>query len=370
MILGCTHSRPKNVVLVIVDGMGPEQVHAGRIFNGNQKLVFEEFPYQNTVTTHNIDGDVTDSAAAGTAIATGHKVKNKVISPGKTMLERFKEQGKSVGIITNTLVTDATPAAFAAHAETRKDTLDIFGDYAHQTQPNFMGGADEKHYIDELKKSNLPYRIAKSRSELGNLKGAEYAYAGFGVHQLVPNKFGLSNTLPLAITDSSYYTAHDIPTLSEIARAGLEVLSQNKNGFFLMVESGLVDRIGHKNRDMDSTPSSPQAIDALGYEMNETNRLVTILRDFAEANPETLIVLTADHETGGLKIDESKTACLGQKGCIPNATWTSDTFVEPGIGVMAKHTGVNVGVYAMGPGAAAFARPMDNTQFFNKIVTE
>ncbi|MBL4817741.1 MAG: alkaline phosphatase, partial [Deltaproteobacteria bacterium] len=122
--LSCTHARvsqgsktPKNVIIMIVDGMGPEQVKAGRIFFGNEKLAFEKFPYQSTVSTHNIDHKVTDSAAAATAIATGQKVKNRVISPGKTPLEHFKESGKSTGIITNMLLSDATPAAFAAHAK-------------------------------------------------------------------------------------------------------------------------------------------------------------------------------------------------------------------------------------------------------------
>ncbi|MEI6805221.1 MAG: alkaline phosphatase [Myxococcaceae bacterium] len=369
---GCQHSsiaqKPKNIVFVIVDGMGPEQVKAGRIFAGNKRLSFESFPHQSTVTTHNIDGEVTDSAAAATAMATGQKVKNRVVSPGKTLLEYFKEQGKSTGIVTNTLLTDATPAGFAAHAQFRSDTRDILKSYLDNSQPNLIAGADEPEYLEQVKASNAHYKIIQSSTELKQLQQdlrsgqkIDHVYAGFGMHALIPGEFDRKTAMPLAITSDAFFLSQDIPKISETATAALDILSQNNKGFFLMVESGLVDWIGHKNTEM----SKP--MEALSHEMSETNQVVQKISTWAKSHPDTLVIVTADHETGGLQIDESKTVCLGQEGCVANGKWTSG-FYPIYTEKFSMHTGVKVGVYAMGPGSEAFSMPMDNTEFLRKIL--
>jgi alkaline phosphatase len=155
-----------------------------------------------------------------------------------------------------------------------------------------------------------------------------------------------------------------------MAASALSVLSQNKNGFFLMLESGLVDWIGHRNRSFSSTVPEKSAAFALGAEFAELNRTLDLLLAFLNTHPDTLIVVTADHETGGLVVDEAATTCLGQNGCLPALKWTSplkDTEVEP----IANHTGVNVEVHAIGKNASAFAgtdlKPMDNTEFVTRI---
>lgn len=376
----CQHThlaqKPKNVVFVIVDGMGPEQVKAGRIFLGNQPLSFERFPYQSTVTTHNIDKTVTDSAAAATAMATGQKVKNRTISPAKTILEYFKEQGKSTGIVTNALLTDATPAGFAAHAQFRSDTNDILRSYLEKTQPNLIAGADEPGYLKQVKASPAGYRIIQSNTQLENLKTQikagqkfDHVYAGFGMYPLIAGHFDRETALPLEITDPSYFAQKDIPHISQLAESSLEILNQNPKGFFVMIESGLVDWVGHKNTEFGDGIQHPNAMQTLAYEMAETNRLVQKVTQWAKSHPDTLVIVTADHETGGLQIDESKTACLGKTGCLANAKWTSGFYPES-IEKYSLHTGVPVGVYATGPGSEAFAKPMDNTEFMNKILGE
>lgn len=367
----CEHAnlaqRPKNIVFVIVDGMGPEQVKVGRMFLG-KPLSFEQFPYQSTVSTHNIDGEVTDSAAAATAMATGRKVKNRVISPGKTLLEYFKDQGKSTGIVTNTLLTDATPAAFAAHAKTRGDTKDILKSYLEQSQPNLIAGADEPAYLEQVKNSNANYQVIESYSALEKLRSdiksgqkVDHVYAGFGLHALIPGQFDRKTGLPLAMMGESFFLSKDIPRISQTAEAALDILSQNEKGFFLMVESGLVDWIGHKNTEIINP------IQALAEEMVETDNMVQKIGQWAESHPDTLVVVTADHETGGLQIDESKTTCMGRPGCLASTQWTSDLYPEY-TEKFSKHTGVNVGVYAMGPGSKEFDGPMDNTEFLGKIL--
>jgi alkaline phosphatase len=140
-------AQPKNVILFIGDGMGFEQVKAARCYNGGP-LSFEELPSKAECTTYSANSTVTDSAAAGTAIATGVKVDNYVISrefPGngadlQTSLEYSKALGKKVGLITTTYLTHATPAAFGAHAADRNYTSEIASDYLTQSKPNLLFG--------------------------------------------------------------------------------------------------------------------------------------------------------------------------------------------------------------------------------------
>jgi alkaline phosphatase len=144
---------PKNVILFIGDGMGPEQVKAAGMYaNGAAgTLNFESFAGLATATTYSANAAVTDSAASGTAIATGHKVNNGVVSvalPGDgsdlpILLEYFKELNRSTGLVTTTEVTHATPASFGAHVSDRNDRTGIGQDYLDQTRPNVLfGGAD------------------------------------------------------------------------------------------------------------------------------------------------------------------------------------------------------------------------------------
>ena len=144
---------PKNVIFLIGDGMGPEQVKAANYYNGGS-LSFELFPYQGLVTTYAANSSVTDSAAAGTALATGYKVNNGVISQARpanadypvygsemeTLLEYYKAEGKSTGLVTTTYMIHATPAAFGAHESSRDNTSGIAADYLNQTRPNVLFG--------------------------------------------------------------------------------------------------------------------------------------------------------------------------------------------------------------------------------------
>jgi alkaline phosphatase len=147
-------SVPKNVVLLIGDGMGFEQVKAGGMYahGAPGTLPFEAFPHRAEMTTHSADSPVTDSAAAATALATGRKVNNGVVSvahPGgggelKTLLEHFGDRGRGTGLVTTADVTHATPAAFGAHRPSRNDLSGIFADYLNVTRPNVLfGGAGD-----------------------------------------------------------------------------------------------------------------------------------------------------------------------------------------------------------------------------------
>ena len=143
--------QPKNIIFCIGDGMGPEQVEAARLFAG-APMSFENFTFHGSVTTYSVNSSVTDSAAAATALATGVKVNNGVISlaiPGDsselpTLLEYYQARDRATGLVTTTYMTHATPAGFGAHESSRNNNSQIANDYLTQTRPNVLlgGGAN------------------------------------------------------------------------------------------------------------------------------------------------------------------------------------------------------------------------------------
>src|SRR5688572_27177023 len=179
---------PKNVILFVGDGLGAEQVKAsGYYFNGAAgQFSFEQFPNFAWMTHNNSAGDVTDSAASGTALATGFKVNNEVISvalasgpdprsatpsDGRdllTLLETFKSAGKSTGLVTTSSMTDATPAAFGAHVATRKDSAGVASDYFTQTRPNVLFGGGAAGF-DSAAATSAGYSVVTDRAQLQSL---------------------------------------------------------------------------------------------------------------------------------------------------------------------------------------------------------
>ncbi|MCA9508278.1 MAG: alkaline phosphatase [Myxococcales bacterium] len=383
--------QPKNIIFMIVDGMGFEYVKAARIYNGQQNLAYEKFPCSSQVTTCAVDGadidgvcvkdspHITDSAAGATAMATGVKVKNGVVSKNsayqhtdiESILEIAKRQGKSTGIIATKLFTDATPAAFVAHTEHRTMTEEILRDIFQGSLPNLILGADTPDHRQAARNSLAKYSMVHTADTLKSLadtieqgnnctnKDCPYVYGGFGQYEMIPGKFSLKTGLPLEITPAETFAEYKIPHLSQMTDAALKILKKNDNGFFLMVESSLTDMIGHNNKFIDASKESPSAIVALIQEMREMERTAKVLENFVQDNPDTLVVLTADHETGGLVIEEDKTQCLGSQGCIPSVRWTSANYDDNPKSV-AQHTGVNVPLYAIGRGAEKFCRDMIN----------
>jgi alkaline phosphatase len=314
---------PKNVLLFIGDGMGIEAIKAGRYLqNGDTApLSFETFSYAGWLTHHNITGNVTDSAASGTALATGHKVNNGVISvelPGSgaeltTALEIFKAQGKRTGLVTlGTPITDATPAAFGAHNTSRNNQSDIANDYLAQTRPNVLFG----------------------QSHATLLAGA--AGAGYTV-VTTPAQFTAID--PTSNTHyAGLFTAGQEPLLADMTTTALDILSQNSpDGFFALIENEDTDSGGHSNNISEVANGVIQLSNAVQAAVNWLSN--------AGMLDDTLILVTADHETGGL------TATNNGAGNLPGATWTT-----------GNHTQSPVPVYARGPNAGYVAGYLDNTE--------
>ena len=323
---------PKNVILFIGDGMGFEHVKAtGMYANGEAgTLCFEKFNHKAHMTTYSANNEITDSAAAGTAMATGHKVNNHVISmaiPGDgseldTMLEYFKSRGKSVGLVTTTPMTHATPAVFAAHEPTRNNLKEIADDYITQTRPDVLfGGGGQGMSPDATRQAG--YTVVTTVEEFSSLNTEDAEMVcGLFSKDVIPYK--LDGISPL-------------PPLAQMTSKALNILDNNPNGFFLMVEGGRIDWAGHAND-----------LDGVVQETVEFDKAIAQMLEWAKGRSDTLVIVTADHETGGLAVVKNN-----GKGNLPDVTWST-----------GNHTATKVPAYAIGPNAEMVTDTIDNTDIF------
>ena len=357
----------RNVIIMIGDGMGFEQVKAASLYayGEDANLPFEEF-YRGEVTTHSANSykkdHYTDSAASGSAMATGQKFNNEVISeisrkPVKTILESLKEKGIATGLVTTVPITHATPASFGAHARKRDRYSDIANDYMTQSRPNILFGAYYKNEkgMTEAKALKGGYKVVKTREDMMRAvwttsmnSTQEVFIAGLFCPDGMPWEYDYYHQLKHPLSDdikNQTPTYTTIPHLSEMASAALMILSNDPDGFFLMVEGGKIDWSGHDNIIEDNV-----------YETLEFARTFQVVYDWAKTRNDTLLIVTADHECGGLKVMKER-----RKGLMPEVFWATD-----------DHTGANVPIYVVGEGAEEFsgaAGVIDNTQIY-KITME
>lgn len=264
----------KNVIYLIGDGMGVSQITLAKVVHG--KLVLDEFPVVGLVTTHSADQTVTDSAAAATALATGKKTNNFVIGiPNtETLLTLAQKRGKATGLVTTARVTHATPAPFAALAEKRSQEQEIANQYPAANVDVLLGGGAKFFGPDLLKKFER-YEIVRTGDELAKAKG--------------PKLLGLfhEDHIPYVLDRRGE------PSLADMTRKALEVLSQDPDGFFVMIEGARIDMACHAS-------DAPSCV----HEMVDFDAAVRVAVEFAKKHGDTLVVVTADHATGGLAITE------------------------------------------------------------------
>ena len=351
----------KNVILFIGDGMGPVQRRVARLSNGARAhgLAMEHLPVTGLVHTSCADplADVTDSAAAATALATGVKTNNGVIGLDPsgavvpTILELAKAAGKATGLVTTCQVTDATPAAFGAHVPDRRDQSEIARQFIEESGVDVIlgGGADWWRPLGQARRfpsHPLDDPAAAGLSRHGDLierardHGYAAAFAPDELHALPrPKAIGLFANQELFRQSRPGEGDHYDPpiTLAELTATAIRLLSRHPDGFFLMVEEAAIDRMGHYN-------NARLAIQAV----HELDRAVARARKESD-DAETLLIVTADHECGGLGFDEAVTgteldACL---------SWET-----------TGHTPVSVPLNAVGPGANLLAGDYENTHVF------
>lgn len=344
--------RPTNVIFFIGDGMGFEQVKAAGMYaNGAAgTLSFEAFANQAQVATFSASSGganpgATDSAAAGTALATGYKVNNSVISRAipanadhtfgsdmQTLLEFSADMGKSTALVTTTYMTHATPAAFGAHQNDRYQYSGIAGNYLNDSRPDIlMGGIkSDSTGVTAAKASAAGYAVVTDRAGL-------LAVADDGA--TVPRLSGQFGSDHMPYEHDGDYSV--LPHLSEMTAKALNLLDNDPDGFFLMVEGGRIDHAGH---DSNLARNVRESI--------ELSNAVQEAVDWAAGRTDTLILVTADHETGGLTVTEADP----QMGVLPAASWST-----------TGHTDADVPAYAWGVNADMVSGVMDNTDMWDVV---
>ncbi len=362
---------PKYIILLIGDGMGLPQIALTEAASG-QELSFCNMPYVGLATTFCADNEITDSAAAGTALATGSKTSFNTIgmtpdrkTPMTTIAERARDRGMKVGIVTSVSIDHATPAAFYAHVQDR-NMYENIGNQLLDSGFDYFGGGSLRwnkrttltNAADfERAATARGYTFADTREELAEAHGkviATIEMLGSGGYT------GGESALPYAV-DRPMLDVENRTSLADFARRGFEILD-NKDGFFMMIEGGNIDWAAHAN-------------DArrLIYEVVDFSDAVAAALEFYAAHPdETLIVVTADHETGGLTMGRRDRDYESDFGLL----MTADTSVEKqelykraGIAwATGAHTALPVPVFAIGCGADQFTGYYDNTDIPEKII--
>ena len=324
----------KNVILLIGDGMGLPDVNAAMTVS-DKPLNIERCNIIGLQKTYSSDDYITDSGAAGTAMATGTKTKNGAIgmdaqgNPVKSILEIAEDHGLATGLISTSSITHASPASFIAHQLSRDSYEDIAIDFLNTDIDVFIGGGydhfakrkDKLNLIDSLKFRG--YEVDTSMSMV--LKSTSRKLAGLTAPVHNPYRLtGRGDMLPAS------------------SGKAIEILNKNPKGFFLMIEGSQIDWAGHANY-----------ADTLIDETLDFDQAVGVALDFAQKDGHTLVIITADHETGGVTI-------------IGGDKQTHEVKINFST---KDHTTVMVPVYAYGPGAEKFTGIYDNTEIFQKILT-
>lgn len=323
----CTKPRKvKNVIFMIGDGMGLNQLYAGMTANGGV-LNIERCTHIGLAKTYSANSYITDSAAGGTALATGNKTNNGMIGMNsdsvvvKSILEMAEESGLATGLIATVRITHATPAAFYAHQINRGMYEEIATDMLTSGVDFFVGGGRSNF---EMRNDSLNYS--------DSLRNANYniVYSIDSVEAPVLLPFGAlcaDVDMPKASERGNF-----LPNAVDLA---IKSLDARNDGFFLMVEGSQIDYQSHAN-DTDGV------ID----EMLDFDRAIRVALEFAERDGETLVVITADHETGGMTIMDGSYA---------------DSMVVAQFNT-GGHTGTMVPIYSFGLCADKFTGIMENIE--------
>jgi len=326
---------PKNIILMIGDGMGVGQLTLARLSAQaeGKSLSMDAMKIAALVQTRSADSVMSDSSAAGTALATGWKTNNEMVSmlpdgtSVLTILEIAQDLKKSTGLVTNTAIVDATPAVFASHDRSRTDLAGI-ADQILQHKVDVLFGGGRAYFIPQSQAGS------KRKDETDLLAQArQKGYAVLGTRdELLPKRAG--RTLGLFRMGALTAGASE-PTLAELADRAIQILSENRRGFFLMVEGGQIDAKAHAN--------DPQGVI---QQLREFDAAVGTVLAVARKRKDTLVIVTADHETGGLVV-------------LPPAQGSSEAWSVAW--TTKDHSGNNTLLLADGPGALVFSGVIDNT---------
>ena len=339
-----TPSEPavRNIIFMVGDGMGFAHLTAFLLNKQNRPIAMERAQATGFVRTHSANNRVTDSAAASTALATGHKTKNRSISvdtlghPLETILEKAQQQAMGTGLVVTCDITDATPAGFYAHTPSRYESEQIAAQLV-DSKVDVWIGAGGKHFDRRSDGRNLLEEFrAKGYTLITDTTALDRVHAG-----RVAAPMAQGSNMPWHPERGDYLPKATAKTLELLAQQS----DSTKQGFFLLIEGSRIDHAAHKND-----------LKQILEEMCDFDHAAGIAMDFADQNPGTLVIIVADHETGGLTINSN-----------------SDVHEETGDKSLAyrfstgDHTGCLVPLMAYGTGASRFGHLLDNTQIHDLL---
>lgn len=347
------------VILFIGDGMGEAHRTAARWSSVGEagSLNMDTLPFSSWAKTNNASDSVTDSAAASTAIATGNKTYNLRISIGvdgsslPTIVENAQEMGMSVGLISNVPITHATPAAFAAHVISRHENTEIaLQMLEHKLNLMMAGGEDD--FLPASEQGCFPGvgHRTDGRNLITEAENAGYTYICSAVEL---ETIDLENTTHLLglFADDAMSRPYE-PTLAHITDAAISMLSQDPDGFFLMVEGGQIDWAAHDN-----------IANLVISDVNDFDAAVAMGIMYADSNPNALLVVTADHETGGMHVSWESSGETGEDGPFFTPTGTP-FFVNWDT---TQHTSVDVPTSSQGYQAFSLTGTYENTRIYKTM---
>lgn len=321
----------KNVILMIGDGMSLMHVYTAWTCNRG-KLWLENAQYTGLSKTWCSNRLITDSGSGGTSLATGHKTIYHAVGvdpegkPLTTLVDVAKGLGKDAGLAVTCRLWDATPCDFCGHNIDRDNEQELIGDYPDSGIDYVFGGGakfftnrkDGRNIFEELQQKG--YHVSRTWDDLENWNTSKVFCVPFDVDTPLPDERG--------------------DLLARAALKGINLMNKNKNGFFMMIEGSQLDDYGHFNQ-----------LDLLMKETLDFDQTIGKVMKWAAEDGETLVVVTADHETGGLTLVGGDLA----EGKVQCCFSTKD------------HSGAMVPVYAFGPGSENFTGIMENTDIFWKI---
>jgi len=334
--------KPKNVILMIGDGMGVSQLSSSYYFRDKKDMkrenAFNRFRYIGLCRTSSGAEPVTQSSAAATALATGHKTYNYAVGMDldtlvvENITELLSALGYMTGLIATSSITDATPAGFYAHQPVRYMQTEIAYDLLN-SEIDFFAGAGTRFFMDStgmfpFEEYGIDLNLVKLKKIKKPEPGSRYGFL-LGYERMPTMLEGREDFLASATS------------------IGIDFLSSGETGYFLMVESSQIDWAGHGNR-----------VDLMKAEVNDFERTIASVLDYAEEDGETLVIVTADHETGGFTLGASGDNSYGADYSVITPTFAS-----------TNHSAALVPVFAFGPGADNFIGVYENTEIFHKLVS-
>lgn len=333
---------PLNIIFMVGDGMGVAQVSSAFYF-GEGKPSFQQFPIVGLSETSSTSSKVTDSAAGATAFASGQKTFNRGIGVSRdttalpTILELLRDKGYQTGLISLTSITHATPAAYYAHVKDR----DMHEEIALQltdAKVNFLAGGGLKFFNKRKDKKNLLDDFRRLNYRIDTLSLSKPDYKKDNIYLLA------QDAMPNKIEGRDDF-------LADATGLALNYFSHQKKPFFLMVEGSFIDWGGHaKNPEM------------MVKEVLDFDKTIGVVMDFVKAHPNTLLVVTADHETGGANLGKyyEVNAASGKSEQIPGKVQVN-FFTD-------QHTATLVPVFAMGKEAGLFSGLYANNMIYWKLI--